>query len=64
MHAHDIPLDYIVTPDEVIECPPTYGRQTGIEWRLLPRERIEQVPILLELWRDASGGRAQPLRNS
>jgi len=64
MHRHDIPLDYIVTPDEVIECAPMYGRPTGIEWRLLPRERIEEIPILFELWRDASGGRAQPLHNS
>lgn len=64
MHTHDIPLDYIVTPDEVIECPAIYDRPTGVEWRLLPGERIEEMPILLELWREASGGQPQPLRNS
>jgi 5-formyltetrahydrofolate cyclo-ligase len=64
MHSHDIPLDYIVTPDEVIECPPIHARPAGIEWRLLPRERIEEMPILIELWHVASGGQHQPLHNS
>jgi 5-formyltetrahydrofolate cyclo-ligase len=64
MRTHDIPLDYIVTPDEVIECPPAYRRSTGVDWRLLPRERIEEMPLLLEMLRAASGGQPQPLHNS
>ncbi|MEO8456818.1 MAG: 5-formyltetrahydrofolate cyclo-ligase [Chloroflexota bacterium] len=63
MRAHDIPLDYIVTPDEVIECPPNHRRRpAGIDWRLLTRERIAQMPALAQLWREASGGQAEALQ--
>jgi 5-formyltetrahydrofolate cyclo-ligase len=64
MHAHDISLDWIVTPEETISCLASWPRPKGIDWRLLPRERIEQMPVLRELWHEASGGEAQPLRNS
>lgn len=64
MHGHDIPLDYIITAEETMACPTMYARPNGINWRLLPRERIVEMPALLELWYEASGGPSQPLRNS
>jgi 5-formyltetrahydrofolate cyclo-ligase len=44
--AHDITLDYIVTPEEVIECPDGLPRPKGIYWELLPEEKIAEVPVL------------------
>lgn len=49
MTAHDIPLDLIVTPDEVIECDPAYGRPTGIDWDALTPEKIAAIPLLRRL---------------
>jgi 5-formyltetrahydrofolate cyclo-ligase len=64
MREHDISLDWIVTPEEAIACVVTHGRPKGIDWRLLSRERIDEIPVLRELWREASGGQPQPLHNS
>ena len=54
MLAHDIPLDVIVTPDDIIRCPRRYPRPTGIQWSALPDEKIAEIPVL------ASRRRASP----
>lgn len=59
MHEHDISLDYIATPQEVIPCPRNYPRPDGVHWDLLSRDRIEAMPIIEELYRAAS--RSEPL---
>ena len=46
---YDIPVDYIVTPEEVITCPGLLPRPKGIYWELLPEEKIAAVPILQRL---------------
>jgi 5-formyltetrahydrofolate cyclo-ligase len=46
MLAHDIPLDYIVTREEVIVCPRRYERPSGVYWELLDADRLESVPVL------------------
>ncbi len=46
MLAHDIPLDYIVTPEEVIVCPRRYERPSGVYWELLDADRLKSVPVL------------------
>jgi 5-formyltetrahydrofolate cyclo-ligase len=46
MTDHDIPLTGIVTPTEIIEIAPSFPRPKGIYWRLLPQEKIEDIPIL------------------
>lgn len=43
---HDIPVDYIATPEEIIECPRSLPRPTGIYWDLLSDEKIAEVPVL------------------
>jgi hypothetical protein len=43
--VHDIPVDYIVTPEAVIETHTSLPR-LGIYWKLLPPEKIEPIPAL------------------
>ena len=49
MTAHDIPLDLIITPDEVIDCEPAYDRPTGVDWDALTDEKIQAIPLLQRL---------------
>ncbi|MGH7852270.1 MAG: 5-formyltetrahydrofolate cyclo-ligase [Candidatus Binatia bacterium] len=46
MTAHDIPLSAIVTPAEVIEVVTQFPRPKGIYWNMLPKEKIEEIPVL------------------
>lgn len=58
VEPHDLSVDYIVTPDEVIETKTTYTKPTGIAWHLLDDDAPEQMPVLAELrrlkWEDFS----------
>jgi 5-formyltetrahydrofolate cyclo-ligase len=44
--VHDIPVDYIVTPEEIIHTEPVHPRPRGILWEFLPKEKIAAIPIL------------------
>ncbi len=55
MRAHDIPVDFLVTPDHVVAAPSLYPRPRGILWDLLPDERIRSIPILRKGRRDSRG---------
>ena len=46
MAEHDIPLNAIITPGEIIEIDAAFPRPRGIYWRMLPQEKIEAIPIL------------------
>jgi 5-formyltetrahydrofolate cyclo-ligase len=46
MIEHDIPLDAIVTPAEVIEIKARYPRPKKIYWEMLPPEKIAAIPAL------------------
>jgi 5-formyltetrahydrofolate cyclo-ligase len=48
MTKHDIPLTAIVTPEAVIETQPSHGRPKGVDWSLLPKEKIDAIPVLKE----------------
>jgi 5-formyltetrahydrofolate cyclo-ligase len=52
MLVHDIPLDVIVTPDEVIRCPRRHPRPRGIAWASLSADKIAEVPLLARLARE------------
>jgi 5-formyltetrahydrofolate cyclo-ligase len=54
MTAHDVPLDAVVTPDEIIVCRGGWTRPTAVLWDHLPGSKIEEIPLLRRL-RDASG---------
>jgi len=47
--VHDIPVDVIVTPDEVIETHTTLPRPKGIYWEYLTPEQIESIPVLQQM---------------
>src|SRR5262245_35744030 len=49
LKAHDIPVDFIVTPDELIECKTKLPRPRGIYWEFLDEEKIEAIPLLKRL---------------
>jgi 5-formyltetrahydrofolate cyclo-ligase len=46
MTAHDVPVDLIVTPDDVIRCDRRHPRPQGIHWADLTEEKIAAIPIL------------------
>ncbi|SFR99884.1 5-formyltetrahydrofolate cyclo-ligase [Halomicrobium zhouii] len=43
---HDVPLDYLVTPERTIETETPFDRPTGVDWDELDEERIEEMPVL------------------
>lgn len=48
---HDFPLDYIVTPHEIIECKTKLPKPNGIYWKYLDDEKISEIPVLQKLHR-------------
>jgi 5-formyltetrahydrofolate cyclo-ligase len=46
MLAHDIPLDFLITPFEVVATRPAFPRPRGIYWDLLKAAKIEAIPSL------------------
>lgn len=52
MAGHDVPLDLIVTPDEVIGTSGTFERPVGIRWEDLTDEKVEAIPLLKRLRRE------------
>ncbi|MBW3606290.1 MAG: 5-formyltetrahydrofolate cyclo-ligase [Actinobacteria bacterium] len=49
MTGHDVPLDVIVTPDEVITCASGRERPAGILWDHLPPDKVDEIPLLRRL---------------
>lgn len=47
--AHDVPLNYIATPEELIRCPGDLPRPAGIYWADLAEEKIATIPVLGKL---------------
>lgn len=52
MAAHDVPLDLVVTPDEVIVCDRAHPRPSGIRWDDLTDDKVAAIPILARLAAD------------
>jgi 5-formyltetrahydrofolate cyclo-ligase len=46
--SHDVPVDFIVTPDRVIDCRHRHGPRpaVGIRWEDLTEEKIAAIPLL------------------
>ena len=49
MTGHDVPLDAIVTPDEVIDCGRSRARPGGVLWDHLAQDKIDEIPLLRRL---------------
>ena len=46
MLPHDVPVDFIVTPKDIIATRSIYPRPRGIYWDLLREMNINTIPIL------------------
>ena len=46
---HDLSLDFIVTPDEVIETHTPYPKPNRIDWSLIDEDDLNAMPILARL---------------
>jgi 5-formyltetrahydrofolate cyclo-ligase len=49
MTRHDVPLDLIVTPDEIIPTARAYERPPGILWDELDEDKLRAIPVLQRL---------------
>jgi len=54
---HDIPVDFIVTPDKVIATKTRLPKPDGIYWEYLDEEKIASIPLLKKLKAGRSRGR-------
>lgn len=46
---NDVPVDFIVTPAQVIEINPRRPRPSGIMWNLLSEQQLNNMSILQTL---------------
>jgi 5-formyltetrahydrofolate cyclo-ligase len=61
--GHDVPLDFIVTPDRVIDCRRAGPRlAASLDWDDLTEEKIAAIPLLAAQRREAQGREAQNSR--
>jgi 5-formyltetrahydrofolate cyclo-ligase len=49
MQPHDSALDWIITPDEVIETHTPYPQPAGLDWDAVRSEQFEAIPVLRRL---------------
>ena len=49
MVAHDTPLDWIITPEEVIETQTMIAQPEGVNWDAIQSDQYENIPFLLSL---------------
>ena len=49
MVAHDTPLDWIITPDEVIETQTMIAQPEGVNWDTIQSDQYEKIAFLLSL---------------
>jgi 5-formyltetrahydrofolate cyclo-ligase len=59
MFPHDLPVDFIVTPKEVVATRSVYPRPRGIYWDLLRVMKINAIPILRKRLRQGGVGSRQ-----
>jgi len=49
MAAHDSALDWIITPDEVIETHTPYPQPRGVDWDVVRPDQYRDIPFLVQL---------------
>ena len=50
MLDHDSALDWIITPEEVIETRTQYAQPDGVNWDVIQPDQFENIPFLNDLW--------------
>jgi 5-formyltetrahydrofolate cyclo-ligase len=53
--AHDVPMEYLVTPERVIRTEAGDAKPVGIDWDALPEEKTAEILILRRLREDSTG---------
>jgi 5-formyltetrahydrofolate cyclo-ligase len=46
MRGHDIPVDFVITPEHVLAAPSVHPRPRGVIWDILPESKILAIPLL------------------
>jgi len=49
MEEHDVPVDYIITPERTIKTNTKFEKPEGIYWNLISENLLKEIPILKEL---------------
>ena len=49
MSEHDVPVDFIVTPDHIIETAHVHSKPSRIIWEFISSDAYKRMPILAEL---------------
>lgn len=49
VEPHDVPVDYVVTPERVVATETSHDRPDGVDWAALDPERLDEVPMLARL---------------
>ena len=62
MLPHDLPVDFLVTPTEVIATRPAHPRPRGIYWDLLRPLKINAIPLLRKRLKRGLTGAPSPRR--
>jgi 5-formyltetrahydrofolate cyclo-ligase len=62
MLPHDLPVDFLVTPSEVIATRPAHPRPRGIYWDLLRSLKINAIPLLRKRLKRGVTGAPSPRR--
>ena len=62
MLPHDLPVDFLVTPSDVIATRPTHPRPRGIYWDLLRPIKINAIPLLRKRLKRGAAGAPSPRR--
>jgi len=55
MKIHDIPVDFIITSEEVMVTRSRFPKPQGIYWEILEGEKLKSIPILARLRNSISG---------
>ncbi|HKA29068.1 MAG TPA: hypothetical protein VKH82_06825, partial [Candidatus Binatia bacterium] len=62
MLPHDLPVDFLVTPLEVVATRPAHPRPRGIYWDLLRALKINAIPLLRKRLKRGATGAPSPRR--
>jgi 5-formyltetrahydrofolate cyclo-ligase len=62
MLPHDLPVDFLVTPTEVIATRPAHPRPRGIYWDLLRALKINAIPLLRKRLKRGASSAPSPRR--
>ncbi|XP_076362067.1 methenyltetrahydrofolate synthase domain-containing protein lost isoform X2 [Tachypleus tridentatus] len=62
---HDVTVDVIVTPTQIIQCEPRLSKPTAVNWALLSIEKLNEIPVLKALrWKEQEDGKDVTLKHA